>query len=108
MKKRKVPMRKDIVTGEMAPKKDLVRIVRDKDNNVSVDPTGKKSGRGAYISLDVKVAQQAKKNSIPLTKFSKLKLTRSFMTIWWHTWTINKLVGRCLKMAKTSAFFYSF
>lgn len=54
-------MRKDIVTGEMAPKKDLVRIVRDKDNNVSVDPTGKKSGRGAYISLDVKVAQQAKK-----------------------------------------------
>ncbi len=42
MKRRKIPMRKDIVTGEMAPKKELVRIVRDKDNNVSVDETGKK------------------------------------------------------------------
>lgn len=61
MKKRKVPMRKDIVTGEMAPKKDLVRVVRDKDNNVSVDPTGKKSGRGAYISLNVEIAKRAQK-----------------------------------------------
>lgn len=61
MKQRKVPMRKDIVTGEMAPKKQLVRIVRNQDQEVSVDLTGKKSGRGAYISLDVAVAQRAKK-----------------------------------------------
>ena len=53
-------MRKDIVTGEMAPKKDLVRIVKDKENNVTIDETGKKSGRGAYVSIDVKVAQKAK------------------------------------------------
>lgn len=61
MKKRKVPMRKDIVTGEMAPKKDLVRIVRDKEDQVTIDPTGKKSGRGAYISLDVDIAKRAQK-----------------------------------------------
>lgn len=53
-------MRKDIVTGEMAPKKDLVRIVKDKENNVTIDETGKKSGRGAYVTIDVKVAQKAK------------------------------------------------
>jgi predicted RNA-binding protein YlxR (DUF448 family) len=53
-------MRKDIVTGEMAPKKELVRIVRDKENNVSVDETGKKSGRGAYVSIDVEIAKKAK------------------------------------------------
>lgn len=53
-------MRKDIVTGEMAPKKDLVRIVKDKENNVTIDETGKKSGRGAYVSIDVRVAQKAK------------------------------------------------
>lgn len=53
-------MRKDIVTGEMASKKDLVRIVKDKENNVTIDETGKKSGRGAYVSIDVKVAQKAK------------------------------------------------
>ncbi|WP_143463139.1 MULTISPECIES: RNase P modulator RnpM [Levilactobacillus] len=60
MKQRKVPMRKDIVTGEMAPKKQLVRIVRNQEQEVSIDPTGKQSGRGAYISLDVAIAKKAK------------------------------------------------
>ncbi|UQS85476.1 YlxR family protein [Apilactobacillus apisilvae] len=62
MKRRKIPMRKDIVTGEMAPKKELVRVVRDKEGNVSIDETGKKSGRGAYVSIDVDVAKKAKQN----------------------------------------------
>ncbi|AKP65641.1 nucleic-acid-binding protein implicated in transcription termination [Levilactobacillus koreensis JCM 16448] len=60
MKQRKIPMRKDIVTGEMAPKKQLVRIVRNQEQEVSIDPTGKQSGRGAYISLDVAIAKKAK------------------------------------------------
>lgn len=60
MRTRKIPMRKDVVTGEMAPKKELVRIVRDKEGNVSIDETGKKSGRGAYVSIDVEVAKKAK------------------------------------------------
>ena len=34
---------------EMKEKKTLFRIVRDPEGNVSLDPTGKKSGRGAYI-----------------------------------------------------------
>ena len=52
-------MRKDIVTGEMRPKKELVRVVKNKDNEVSLDPTGKKAGRGAYIHLDVATAKKA-------------------------------------------------
>ncbi|WP_261809292.1 RNase P modulator RnpM [Levilactobacillus humaensis] len=60
MKQRKVPLRKDIVTGEMAPKKQLVRVVRNQEQEVSIDPTGKQSGRGAYIALDVAVAKRAK------------------------------------------------
>ncbi len=64
MKKRKIPMRKDIVTGEMAPKKELVRIVRDSEGDVSVDETGKKSGRGAYISINVEIAKRAKKEHV--------------------------------------------
>lgn len=43
-------MRKDLLTNTMQPKKELVRVVVDKDKNISVDPTGKKSGRGAYVS----------------------------------------------------------
>lgn len=54
-------MRKDIVTGEMMPKRQLIRVVRNKENEVSLDPTGKKPGRGAYVAVDVKVAEQAKK-----------------------------------------------
>ncbi|MDR3190891.1 MAG: YlxR family protein [Lactobacillaceae bacterium] len=60
MKQRKIPMRKDIVTGEMVPKQELVRIVRTPEGSVELDPTNRANGRGAYLSLDVKVAQQAK------------------------------------------------
>ena len=41
-------MRKCVATGEMKPKKELIRIVRSKEGEVSIDLTGKKSGRGAY------------------------------------------------------------
>lgn len=60
MQKRKVPMRKCIASGEMKPKKDLVRIVRNKEGEVSIDPSGKKNGRGAYITLDETLVKEAK------------------------------------------------
>lgn len=61
---RKVPMRKCVATGEMKPKKELVRIVRSKEGDVSIDLTGKKSGRGAYLSKDREAVQLAKKKNI--------------------------------------------
>ena len=51
LSRKKVPMRKCVASGEMKPKKEMIRIVRSKEGEVSIDPTGKKSGRGAYISL---------------------------------------------------------
>nr|WP_286182529.1 YlxR family protein [Bacillus sp. ISL-55] len=62
--RKKVPMRKCVATGEMRPKKELVRIVRSKEGEVSVDLTGKKSGRGAYLSKDKEAVQLAKKRNI--------------------------------------------
>lgn len=62
--RRKIPLRKCVATGEMKPKKELVRIVRSKEGEVSVDPTGKKSGRGAYLSKDKEVVLIAKKKNI--------------------------------------------
>ncbi len=62
--RKKVPLRKCIATGEMRPKKELVRIVRSKEGEVSVDPTGKKSGRGAYLSKDEEAVKLAKKKNI--------------------------------------------
>ena len=57
-------MRKCVVTGEMKPKKELVRIVRSKEGEVSVDLTGKKSGRGAYLTLDKDTVLLAKKKNV--------------------------------------------
>lgn len=62
-KKRKVPMRKCVATGEMRPKKELIRIVRSKEGEVSIDLTGKKNGRGAYLSLDKEAILLAKKKN---------------------------------------------
>ncbi|MDQ6596964.1 MULTISPECIES: RNase P modulator RnpM [Bacillus] len=62
--RKKVPMRKCVATGEMKPKKELVRIVRSQEGDVSIDLTGKKSGRGAYLSKDKEAVLQAKKKNI--------------------------------------------
>lgn len=61
--RKKVPMRKCVATQEMKPKKELVRIVRSKEGEVSVDLTGKKSGRGAYLSKDKDAILLAKKRN---------------------------------------------
>ena len=49
MKPRKVPMRMCVGCREMKEKKELIRVVRGSDGVVSLDPTGKKAGRGAYV-----------------------------------------------------------
>ncbi|AXY25473.1 DNA-binding protein [Suicoccus acidiformans] len=60
-RQRKIPMRKCIVSQEMYPKKELVRVVKTKENEVFLDPTGRQNGRGAYIALDPELAKKAKK-----------------------------------------------
>ena len=49
---KKIPMRKCIACGEQKPKKELIRVVKNKDDEVFVDFTGKANGRGAYICPD--------------------------------------------------------
>lgn len=77
MKQRKIPMRKDIVTGEMMEKKELIRVVRNKENEVSLDPTGKKPGRGAYVMIDVDIVKKAFKNRT-FDKVFETKIDDSF------------------------------
>lgn len=61
---KKIPLRKCVATGEMKPKKEMIRIVRSKEGEVSIDQTGKKSGRGAYLTLDKEVIMNARKKDI--------------------------------------------
>lgn len=49
MPNKKIPQRMCLGCGEMKPKRELVRIVKSKEGEVSIDLTGKKPGRGAYI-----------------------------------------------------------
>ena len=65
MKTRKIPLRTCVVTGEKLDKRDLLRIVKNKEGEVRVDLTGKMNGRGAYIKRDVKVLDEdLKKKSL--------------------------------------------
>ena len=67
---KKVPLRKCVATGEMKPKKELIRIVRSKEGEVSIDPTGKKSGRGAYLTLDREAILLAQKKNVLASQLS--------------------------------------
>ena len=46
---RHVPQRTCIVCRQVRPKRELIRVVRTPDGHIALDPTGKKSGRGAYL-----------------------------------------------------------
>lgn len=49
MKSAKIPMRMCLGCNEMKPKKELMRVVKSPEGEISLDFTGKKNGRGAYV-----------------------------------------------------------
>lgn len=59
MKVKKIPLRMCTGCMEMKPKKELIRVVKSKEGEVSVDLTGKKSGRGAYICKSIECLEKA-------------------------------------------------
>lgn len=61
---KKMPMRMCVVTHERFPKQELIRVVKDKYDNVFVDITGKQNGKGAYIKKDLSVLKKAKESKI--------------------------------------------
>ncbi|MGT2888183.1 RNase P modulator RnpM [Streptococcus didelphis] len=69
-KNKKIPLRKSLVSGELIDKRDLLRIVKTKEGQIFIDPTGKKNGRGAYIKLDNEEALLAKKKQVFNRSFS--------------------------------------
>ena len=51
MAKKKIPLRQGVGCGEMKHKKELIRVIKTEDE-ILIDATGKKNGRGAYICGD--------------------------------------------------------
>lgn len=61
MKTKKVPLRMCTGCGEMFDKRTLVRVVKSPDGEISLDLTGKKSGRGAYVCKNPECLKKARK-----------------------------------------------
>ena len=61
MKPKKIPMRQCLGCMEMKPKKELIRVVKNKEGEVSLDTVGKKPGRGAYIDKNITCLEKAYK-----------------------------------------------
>jgi predicted RNA-binding protein YlxR (DUF448 family) len=61
---KKIPLRKCVATGEQLEKKELIRIVRNKEGQVFVDSTGKLNGRGAYLKRSKEALELAKKKNV--------------------------------------------
>lgn len=59
---KKIPQRMCTGCMEMKPKKELIRVVKDKEGAVSIDFTGKKPGRGAYVCKNIECFEKAYKN----------------------------------------------
>lgn len=61
MQQRRTPLRMCTGCGEMKPKAVLVRVVKNKEGEISLDSTGKKPGRGAYVCPRMECLRKARK-----------------------------------------------
>ena len=59
---KKIPMRIFSCFGEMKPKKELVRVVKSPEGEISIDRTGRSPGRGAYVCPNPECLKKAKKS----------------------------------------------
>lgn len=82
LKKRKIPLRKCTGCQEMKNKKELIRIVKNDAGEYSLDSTGKKPGRGAYICPSEECLKKAEKSkglersfkaSVPMEVYRQLE-----------------------------------
>ncbi len=59
---KKVPQRQCIGCGEMKNKRDLIRVLKSAEGDISIDATGRKNGRGAYICPSMDCFKKAAKS----------------------------------------------
>ena len=59
---KKIPMRQCIGCGEMKGKKEMMRVLKTPEDEIVLDVTGKKNGRGAYLCISKECLMKARKN----------------------------------------------
>lgn len=73
---KKIPLRQCVGCGEMKNKKEMMRVIKDAQGEISLDVTGKKNGRGAYLCFSEECLQKAIK-SRGLERSFKMSIDRS-------------------------------
>lgn len=68
---KKIPLRQCLGCREMKPKRDLIRVVRSPEGEISLDFHGKKPGRGAYLCPDAECLRRARKSRALERAFSQ-------------------------------------
>lgn len=59
---KKLPLRQCVGCNEMKNKKELIRVIKTKEEEILIDATGKQNGRGAYVCKSIECLQKAVKN----------------------------------------------
>lgn len=59
---KKIPMRQCIGCGEMKSKREMMRVLRTTENEIILDTTGRKNGRGAYLCTNLECFRKAVKS----------------------------------------------
>lgn len=59
---KKIPLRQCIGCGEMKSKKELIRVLKTTEDEIVIDATGRKNGRGAYICPSMECFKKAVKS----------------------------------------------
>ena len=59
---KKIPMRQCVGCGEMKSKKEMMRVLKTAEGDITLDLTGRKNGRGAYLCHSAECMKKARKN----------------------------------------------
>ena len=62
MANKKIPLRKCVGCNEMKEKKEMIRVIKTPENEIVLDATGRKNGRGAYICSNMECLKKARKS----------------------------------------------
>ena len=107
---KKVPVRKCIGCQEMKNKKDMMRILKTTENEIVLDTTGKKNGRGAYLCFSKECFEKAVKNkglerslkmAIPGSVYEELKKEIERLKL--KASRVLSLVGLATKAGRTAS-----
>ena len=71
--KNKTPLRQCTGCREMKSKKEMIRVLKTPENEIVLDATGRKNGRGAYVCLSQECLEKAVKRAVPAEVYEDLK-----------------------------------